>query len=223
MTVINPTYRKRHPPTQTEVLDAHKQEIGKDFNSARIGIIQSFDAATQTASVLIAQLQVTSESTDGTQTVAEYPLLKEVPVVFPSGGGFTLTFPISEGDECLILFCDREIDNWYINGAGYPPTTGRLHDLTDAIALVGVRSLPRVLSGLSTTATQLRSDDGTAFVQVGAGKIIIEADEVVIHANTKLVYDADGVGTVLTGSTIDNYTQGITPTSHLPNPPEIPS
>jgi hypothetical protein len=33
-----------------------------------------------------------------------YPILNDLPVVFPRGGGVTLTFPIKEGDECLIVF-----------------------------------------------------------------------------------------------------------------------
>ena len=43
-----------------------------------------------------------------------------------------------------------------------------MHDLSDGFVLLGFRSQPRVLSGISATAAQLRTDDGQAFVEVNA-------------------------------------------------------
>jgi hypothetical protein len=60
-----------------------------------------------------------------------------VPVHFPSGGGYGLTFPIKSGDHCLLMFSERCIDNWFVNGGTAPPDDFRQHDLSDAFALVG--------------------------------------------------------------------------------------
>ncbi len=178
---INPTTQQENPPTLTALLDILKREIGKDINCVRIGVIQSFNETNQHAEVKIAQQQVTSVQNDGTRTLAEYPILLDVPVHFQCGGGYTMTFPITEGDECLILFNDREIDNWLDNGPGLPPTIGRLHDLSDGFAIVGVRSNNRVLSGVSTTTTQLRSDDGETYVEVNkTGVVTVKAPEMVV-------------------------------------------
>jgi hypothetical protein len=177
MTTINPTYQPRVPPRHISVLEAHQDGIEKAINCCRIGFIQAFYPGTAgiapaTADILIAQQQVTSIDAQGNATLAPYPLLRSVPVVFPCGGGFTLTFPISPGDECLLVFNDRESDNWYINGAGQPPTTNRKHDLSDAFALVGVRSCPRALGAISTNSVQLRSDDGESYIELAAGNIV---------------------------------------------------
>lgn len=172
MTTVNPTLQSPNPPSLEMLLDAVKLELAKTINCAKVGIIQSFNAANQTATVLIAFTQVTSTSPSGVRTLAQYPLLLNVPVIFPAGGGFTLTFPISEGDECLVIFNDRQIDNWLAQGAGQPPSIGRVHDLSDGIAIVGVRSNPRALSGVSTNSAQLRSDDGTTFVEVKNGGLV---------------------------------------------------
>lgn len=227
MTDIPPTYRRRAPPSRTEVWEAQKREILKKINCVRVGTIKSFDAGEEglrspTVNIIIAQQQVTSTTADGSQTLAEYPELREVPVIFPCGGGFTLTFPIAAGDECLVLFNDRELDNWLLNGAGLPPSTGRLHDLADAVALVGLRSNPRALADISTSSVQLRSDDGENFVEVNSSGIKV-------HAGTVYAWDCHGYGEKWTWTggvnwTHDTYFTGanVTTNAHNINPPVIP-
>lgn len=169
MTDIKPTPKKPSPPSQTDLLDATIRQVKKELNCVKIGVIQSFDADKQEVTVKIAQTQVTSIDKDGTRTLADYPLLMRCPVFFPSGGGLTLTFPIAAGDECIVLFNDRQLDNWLTSGAGLPPTIGRLHDISDGIALVGLRSNPRALNDVSTTDVELRNDEGTVKFSFGAG------------------------------------------------------
>lgn len=227
MSAIIPTNQTINPPSLTALFDAFRRDIQKNINCVRIGVIQSFSPGDAshgpTATVKIAQQQVTSISSDGVKTIAEYPLLLMVPVYFQSGGGFTHTFPIGENDECLLLFNDRELDNWLVQGPGQAPLTGRVHDLADAFALVGVRSNPRGLANISTTASQLRSDDGQTFVEVGPGKIQVVADEVVLHARNKITFDAGGTGFVYQVAQIDTYTDGVPSNDHVPHPPEVPT
>ncbi len=177
-----------------------------------------------TVSVQIAQQQVTSVEPDGTKNIKEYSVLLNVPVYFPSGGGFTLTFPIAKGDECIVLFNDRNIDDWVTHGAGLPPATGRLHDLSDAaLRLWGCDRTFARFQNISATATQLRSDDGSAYVELGPGKIQLVANEVVIHGKTKTTFDAGGTGFVYTPGLIATYTDGVTTTHSAPTPPEVPT
>jgi hypothetical protein len=49
------------------------------------------------------------------------PILINVPVQFPRGGCFLLTFPVTKGDECLIMFAERDAK--------------RFHSLSDATAI----------------------------------------------------------------------------------------
>lgn len=130
------------------------------------GIIESYDEDAQTATVQPAiQGQVTAP--DGTVTTISLPVITDVPVQFPSGGGFSLTFPVKAGDECLIVFASRGIDAWHALGGVQQPTASRKHALSDAFAMVGIRSVPRALSPApSTTAVQLRNDAGTSMVEI---------------------------------------------------------
>lgn len=177
MTTVIPTPQTINPPSPTALQDAQQRAFSAMINCARVGTIVNYDPGEAgvrppTATVQIAQQQVTSIASDGTKTFADYPPLQFVPVVFLGGGGYCLTWPVAANDECLLIFHDRELDNWFTNGAGLPPTTGRLHDLADAFCIVGLRSGPRALSLVSENSVQLRSDDGSTYVEITAGNII---------------------------------------------------
>jgi len=129
------------------------------------GIIQSFNPDDMTCTVQPAiSGQVRDET--GALTGVELPLLVDCPVQFPSGGGCTLTFPVTADDECLVVFSSRCIDAWWQSGGIQAQPELRMHDLSDGFALLGFRSVPRVIDGISGTAAQLRTDDGAAFVEV---------------------------------------------------------
>jgi hypothetical protein len=137
------------PPTLKELLRQYKQDIFSTFNSHQIGIIEEFDPANQTATVRFAIKRVLKTNKDGSKVLSERPLVKQAPVVMLYGGSSYLTFPIAPGDECIVLFNDREIDNWFTQGAaqnGLPPQTERMHDVSDALILVGVRSLRKSIA-----------------------------------------------------------------------------
>lgn len=165
------------------------------------GIVVSFDAVAMTASVQPAiKGQITDEA--GATSFVDLPLLEDVPVEFPSGGGFILTFPIRSGDECVLVFSSRCIDDWWALGDVQQPFEGRMHDLSDAICRVGPRSQTRVLDPpVDTEATQLRTDDAQAKISMypdytiraenPAGKIEITPEGVVAaEGNTSIVLKA---------------------------------
>ncbi|MBI6548576.1 Gp138 family membrane-puncturing spike protein [Xenorhabdus lircayensis] len=131
-------------------------------------IVQSFnaDAVTVTAQPAIRWSVTNSEGV--TESVA-LPLLVDVPVIFPRGGGVTLTFPIKAGDECLVIFADRCIDYWWQNGGIQEPVDPRQHNLSDGFAIVGPQSQARKIGGISTSTAQLRTDDGAAYIELSPG------------------------------------------------------
>lgn len=209
-------------PDMAEVNTELKRDVFRNMNCAQVGVIRAFDAATQTATVQIAMKQILSVNDDGIKILGDYPLIAQCPVMFPCGGGFTLTFPVNDGDECLLVFGDRGIDNWLVSGNGQQPASPRTHDINDAIAIVGIKSNPRAIDGVSTTAATLRTDDGTSFVEVSPTGVHV-------HAGTVYSWDCHGYGQKLTwlGDNMwhyDNYMTGaiVTSTDHAINPPEIP-
>ena len=135
------------------------------------GIIQSFDPVKLT-SVVQPAIQGRRMDQTGKIIFANMPLCLDVPTYFFSGGGFTITAPIKKGDECFIAFADRCIDSWWQQGGIQPPLEYRIHDLSDGFAFVGFRSLPRGLSNVSTTSLQVRSDDGTTYLEIAPSGVI---------------------------------------------------
>ncbi|WP_411032523.1 Gp138 family membrane-puncturing spike protein [Serratia marcescens] len=143
-------------------------DIMSNLRVALPGIIQSFDPETVTCVVQPAVKGYESDDA-GKKSSLNLPLLVDIPVIFPRGGGVTLTFPVRAGDECLLIFADRCIDFWWQNGGVQEPVDGRMHDLSDAFAIVGPQSQAQKISGISTSAAQLRTDDGAAFIELDPG------------------------------------------------------
>lgn len=71
--------------------------------------------------------------------ISECTEIFNVPVIQPSAGGGLLSFPIKEGDTVLIEFSMRNIEKW-LEGGGESVTepTMRYHDLSDAMAVIGL-------------------------------------------------------------------------------------
>ena len=113
-----------------EPLVALKRAIGQDIRVSIPGMVTAYNPADNTVSVQPTVM-------DG-QT--RLPILQDVPVFFPGGGSVCMTFPVNIGDECLVIFSDTAIDNWFHSGEILPPHSRRRHSLSDGFALIGFRS-----------------------------------------------------------------------------------
>lgn len=170
------------------------------MNKVSIGRIESFDPLTQVASVSLLIKRVLSDNDDGSKTLDDRPLLPHCLVMGNYGGEAHITFPISVGDECVVLFNDRELDNWYITGKPQAPDTNRKHHIADAIVFVGVRSLKNVIKNYSENSIQLKHLQSkidilqnkvevlTTMVEINATKTVCNSDveingEVEINGN----------------------------------------
>ncbi|KTR49354.1 translation initiation factor IF-2 [Pantoea ananatis] len=171
------------------------------------GIVQSFDPATCTCTI---QPAIAGQGADekGQIQSAPLPLLMDVPVIFPRGGGCTITFPVKAGDECLVVFSDRCIDFWWQNGGVQEPVDPRQHDLSDAFAFVGPQSQAQKISGISTTSVQVRTDDGSSFIELmQGGNVNITTPMLTVNGNVRVN------GSVI--STGDQVAKGISQTGHV--------
>lgn len=177
-------------PNLKDLLDFFKKQIKLELNCHHIGKIALFNPLNQTAQVNIVYTKTFSQVDDiGIQTVTtvNYPMLLECPVICLGGGDGSLTFPIETGDECLVLFNDRDIDTWFsTGGSSSAPNTGRLHSFTDGIALVGIRSMPNVLTDYSSSAVTLTY--GLNTIQIFETKVLIS-----LSPTTSLEIDSTGV------------------------------
>lgn len=135
------------------------------------GFIISFDPMKMLA-VIQVTIQFTQTDEQGNPNVVTMAPLVDVPVIFPNAGGFALTFPLAAGDEVLVIFASRCIDGWWQNSGVQPQAEFRMHDLSDGFAIPGPKSLPNVIPSISTNSVQLRTLDGTCYVELAAGGVI---------------------------------------------------
>jgi hypothetical protein len=155
-------------PQMRDMFDLIKREILLQTNCHAIGTIQSFNPTTCTVDAKIAYSMVFQkrDPSSGTysQVLKPYPPMVDLPVFMIGGGPVYFDQPFAAGDECVIMFNDRDLMNWY---AGQPPgatATGRLHSFSDGIALVGIRNIQRALPNHDGVRGGIT--DGDAFVGV---------------------------------------------------------
>lgn len=148
-----------------------------DVHTALPGEVEEYDATTRRARVVPA---VPLLLDDG--SAMERPPVVDVPVIFPSGGGLSLLFPLSHGEPVLLIFSQRGLDSWKIGYRRGPPSRGPIFDLSDAMALAGFGAL--TTAPVSATGAALQTDDGAASVVVEpSGEVnIVAAGPVTVRA-----------------------------------------
>ena len=160
-----------------------EQVIG--LRVASPGVIQSFDADKQTATVQLAIRE--KVNLDGNITWEDVPLLLDVPVIFPRGGGYSVTLPVGKGTEVLVIFGDNCIDSfWQSGGTGNTQMDLRSHDFSDGMAIPTGISQPNKLSTVSTDSLQIKNDEGTAMLEVKGTTINILGGNINIGENTTI-------------------------------------
>ena len=134
------------------------------------GSIIAFDSSTCLATVRPSiQMKMVAPTDNGTLSVTylDLPDIECVPVCLPHSvsGGLFITVPIKAGDDCLLVFSQRDISNFVQFGSNKPPPSGgdpktsavRHHDMTDAICIPGLFNIPRRILGWSDSAIEIRS------------------------------------------------------------------
>lgn len=164
-------------PNWIQTLDGISKKTGYEINCMRIGIVQEFFPEDLTADVSIANERVVGLNEDGTQIVQPYPLIR-AKVVYCNP---YITNPVNIGDECILLFADREIESWFLNGDSNPESYPRMHAKTDAVAILGIRSLPNIIQVLTDA---LHLFYGNSDIQIKDSQININSALLNVDGNT---------------------------------------
>ena len=179
-----------------------------EINTAIPGVIQSFDGPSQTATVKPAIRQLVVSSYNKTTTV-DLPVLIRVPVWFPysTGTGLCLTYPVATGDQCLLVFSQRGIDNWLDHGGVQDPVgnmTPRAFSMNDAFAFVGGSPVPNQIEDFQTDGIEIRNQDRGGYVKVHEnGEIEATAGTSTIVVNPSgAVTITSATALTLTGATV---------------------
>lgn len=207
-------------PELKDLLSLFRKDLLLGLNCHAIATVQSFNPVNQTASATVnykkTQFQRDTEGTYVATTI-DYPILLDCPVIFLGGSAGALTFPVTPGDECLVLFNDRDIDNWFKGSSGSAVATPRLHSFSDGVIIVGVRSTANSLQDFNSTEAELKY--GTTKIKVGADKmtLTVQAGVTVEIDNLGKLKITNATGEFI-ASLLDMLTTAITNTILGPQP-----
>lgn len=140
-----------------------------EVNTAMPGVVERYDAATGRADVspVIKRVYVV----DGKDQAFDQPVITSVPVCFPRGGGFAMTFPLKKGDPVLLVFSQRSIDRWTDTDGKtkHDCEDDRRFDLSDAIAIPGLYTFKAPIQTAHADNLVLAKEDGSCHFQITTG------------------------------------------------------
>lgn len=93
----------RATPTWADVINRAITARLEDVNVAIPARVESYDDSTQQVSVQPLIKRGYLDEAEERQ-VEQLPMITGVPVLFPGGGGFRVTFPVQAGDTVLLVF-----------------------------------------------------------------------------------------------------------------------
>lgn len=178
-----------------------KRTIRKAQADTRVAMparILSYDAGSRLARVQILQPELTEDG----QTVAQ-PVITDVPVFMPVGGGAAVTFPVGAGDDGIVWFADQDIGAWAADGNPIPDS-GRRHSLSDAMFM------PAQGRGAASADNLVISFGGASIVIAPSGVVTITAAAgVVIDGDVTVNGTIDATGDVTgAGVSLESHTHG---------------
>lgn len=158
--------------------DAIRQSILYQLNFIHTclpGAIVSYDYTKQKAAIQPLLNKISFDDTD-----IPLPILQNVPVVFPRSGGASLTFPVSVGDTCLIIFIERSIDLWKTNGGQVTPDDNRKFNLSDGVAIMGLFPFSENSKAENNSDVMLTYNDSSIKIKNNGDVIIETASKIAI-------------------------------------------
>lgn len=117
----------------SEIMKRAVRQAMRQTRVAMPAVVVSYDGGSGLASVRV----VIPELTAGGEALTQ-PVIPAVPVSFPRGGGASVTWPLSEGDAGILIFADRDIGGWAVDGDNSAPESDRMHSLTDGMFIPGL-------------------------------------------------------------------------------------
>jgi hypothetical protein len=123
----------------TQLLAMVRRATELDLRVAAPARVVTYSPATLRVDVALELLPV--QFVEGVEVPQPPILIPQIPVYVPGGSSISwLHLPIVPGDTGLVVFTDRCLSLWMLQGGPLDPVNGRTHNLADAVFFPGVRN-----------------------------------------------------------------------------------
>jgi hypothetical protein len=174
-------------PGLADVLREVFESALSDLHTACPGKVIAYDAATQTATVE-PQIKKALPLRAGGTVLETLPRIQSVPVLHFRSGTAYVHIPIAAGDFVLLVFCERDINEWRRLGTVVDPGDQRMHGLSGAVAI----------PGLFPSASMIAAPDAAAIeVGIGSMRMLLKPTGLEVGGATDAPASADKVSVEL--------------------------
>lgn len=197
---------------QEAILDsAMKKTVRSELlevHTALPGEITEVDLTTQLVTV---QMGIKRILMNGQEIVV--PPQVNVPLGVLRGGNFVITLPVTKGDQCLVIFSEREMTQWMFAGDQGPQTPRRYgtHQYSDAIVLPMLASSAKKIANYNPDSLEIRSLDDMTKTTYNTASIVSRVGGV------SMTLDATGLHVIggVISSNVDVTANGVSLTTHV--------
>jgi hypothetical protein len=168
-------------PELPEILEDHRQAILGELHVAMPGRVRKYYPATQTADIVPCVLGTIPDSL-GNLILENLPVIPNVPVAFPrGGGGFYFTFPLradgwnpdplaraDDGDHVWLVFNSAAIAQWRRTGSVSEPGDLRRSSLSYPFAIPGAAPDAQAITDPGSSTEAVIGIPGGAVLRVGS-------------------------------------------------------
>lgn len=163
--------------------------LGK-IHTSMPGKVVSYNSLAQTADVQpMCKRQLFTA--DGEKVYESLPLLPGVPVCFPRGGGYVVTFPLQAGDTVVLVFSEAGLAEFLETGSEAEPWDTRRHHISNAVAIPSISpDTAPLASGDNSARTAgivIGKDGANEQIRFASGSIKLGADATDFVALASLV------------------------------------
>ena len=194
---INSSFnQKAVQPQLTSVVENECQKFLLNMLCCRVGIVEEYYPESLTVDVIPVNKITLGWNADGSPKLKDWAKIR----AFVCFADKYITQPINKGDECLLVFSDRELETWFINGNTNGLKHSRMHDETDCIAIMGIRSIPNLITVLTDCLHLFYKNSD---IQIKENAININALTLNIVGNTVQTGNTTQTGTIQADNLID--------------------
>ena len=161
------------------ILNLLKMNVYSNLNCHNIGRITDFDKTKQTCTVQLMQVKQFNDNYYLPAPITDVPL-----IIYGAGHGH-ITLPNPINTYCLLMFMDRNIDNFLETGEQYTPETTRMHDFTDCVAITTFKTLVNPLEDYDENAVTITYQN--SYIKVKDEISITNQGDITITSPTRIL------------------------------------